>query len=153
MDPVKLHLLGMRSEIPADVLRSMTDQIMPGARRQRLVQILICIFGFIFVGGGTVAYFKFFSTWRGLDPVLATIYSIQFVAILSGPFIGFWVARSKYIGRIKSVMLEHQHCPHCGYDLHGLPRDEMDQATVCPECGCAWTLSPPNANPGDDGHG
>jgi uncharacterized Zn finger protein (UPF0148 family) len=37
-------------------------------------------------------------------------------------------------------VLEHRHCPHCGYDIHGLPPDEADGTTLCPECGCAWRL-------------
>ena len=35
-------------------------------------------------------------------------------------------------------MLQHRRCPHCGYDLRGLPPDPHDRAVVCPECGCAW---------------
>ena len=31
-------------------------------------------------------------------------------------------------------------CPHCGYDIRGLPTDPEDGATICPECGCAWQL-------------
>jgi transcription initiation factor TFIIIB Brf1 subunit/transcription initiation factor TFIIB len=37
-------------------------------------------------------------------------------------------------------MLKHRRCPHCGYDIRGLPVDPQDGATVCPECGCAWEL-------------
>jgi hypothetical protein len=37
-------------------------------------------------------------------------------------------------------MLKHRRCPHCGYDLRLLPIDSNDGATVCPECGCAWSL-------------
>lgn len=39
LDPVKLHLLNQRSIIPAEALRSMADQILPGARRQRFFQV------------------------------------------------------------------------------------------------------------------
>jgi ribosomal protein S27AE len=38
-------------------------------------------------------------------------------------------------------MLEHRRCPHCGYDLRGLPDESNDGATICPECGSAWILA------------
>ena len=37
-------------------------------------------------------------------------------------------------------MLKHLRCPHCGYDIRGLPTAPEDVATECPECGCAWRL-------------
>ena len=140
LDPVKLHLLNLPSIIPADTLRSMADQIMPGARRQRLIQVLSVALGFLVVVGGTIIYFRYFSVWKGFDPVNVTIYVIQVVVILSGPPLVFRMARTQYAGRVASVMLKHLHCPHCGYDMRGLPIDPRDGATVCPECGCAWRL-------------
>lgn len=140
LDPVKLHLLNQDSIIPAETLRSMADRIMPGARRQRLIQVVSVALGFLVVVGGTIIYFRYFSTWKGFDPVNMTIYAIQVVVILSGPLLVFLLARAKYVSRVASVMLEHRRCPHCGYDLHGLGIDEADGCTVCPECGCAWRL-------------
>jgi hypothetical protein len=140
LDPVKLHLLNQRSVIPAETLRSMTDQILPGARRQRLLQTLSVACGFLLVVGGNVVYFRYFSTWKGLDPVIGTIYVVQVIVILSGPVIAYRIARSRYAKGIALVMLTHRHCPHCGYDIRGLPVDSQDGATICPECGCAWQL-------------
>ena len=141
LDPVKLHLLNQRSIIPAETLRSMVDEIMPGARRQRLILALISTFTFLFIVGGTIIYFSYFSTWTGFDPVSVTIHVIQGLVILAGPLLAFRIARAKYASRVASVMLEHRHCPHCGYDIRGLPVDPRDGATVCPECGFAWRLS------------
>ncbi len=140
LDPVKLHLLNLPSIIPADALRPMVDQIMPGARRQRLIQVLSVALGFLVVVGGTIIYFRYFSVWKGFDPVNVTIYIIQVVVILLGPFLAFRMARAQYAGRVASVMVKHLHCPHCGYDIRGLRTDSRDGATVCPECGCAWRL-------------
>ena len=140
LDPVKLHLLNQPSIIPAETLRSMADQIMPGARRQRLFQVLCVALGFLVVVGGNIVYFRYFSSWKGLDPVNTTIYVIQAVVILSGPLLAYRLAKAKYVSRVASVMLEHRHCPHCGYNIRGLPRNPQDGATVCPECGCAWRL-------------
>ena len=139
-DPVKLHMLNLPSIIPADALRPMVDQIMPGARRQRLIQVLSVALGFLVVVGGTIIYFRYFSVWKGFDPVNVTIYIIQVVVILLGPFLAFRMARAQYAGRVASVMLKHRRCPHCGYDMRGLPTAPEDGATVCPECGCAWSL-------------
>ena len=50
------------------------------------------------------------------------------------------VAKAVRFGRIRSIMLKHRRCPHCGYDLRMLPTDPKDGATVCPECGCAWLI-------------
>ena len=140
LDLVKIHLLNQRSAIPNQTLRSMVDEILPGARRQRLFQVLCMVLSFVVIVGGTIIYFRYFSTWKGFDPVNVTIYAIQLVVILSGPVLAFHMARAKYVSRLASVMLSHHHCPHCGYDLRELPPDPQDGATVCPECGCAWLV-------------
>jgi hypothetical protein len=145
LDPVKLHLLNKGSVIPPETLRSMADQIMPGARRQRLLQMLSMASSVLLVVGGNLVYSHYFSAWKGLDPVNTTIYALQAAIILSGPLLAFRVAKSRYASRITSVMLRHRHCPHCGYDLRGLPADVADGATICPECGCAWRLTDASA--------
>jgi len=155
IDPVKLHLLNQRSIIPAQTLRSMADRIMPGARRQRLIQVISMTLGFLVVVGGTIIYFRYFSTWKGFDPVNVSIYVLQVIVIFSGPFLAFRIARAEYMSRITSAVLEHRHCPHCGYNIRGLPTDPKDGATVCPECGCAWKLpsSAATRQGGGDGQG
>lgn len=140
VDPVRLHLLNQRSIIPVETLRTMTDELLPGAKRQRMLQLLSLALGFLVVVGGTIIYFRYFSSWKGFDPVNVTIYTVQFVIIVSGPVLAFRMARAKYAGRIVSVMLAHRHCPHCGYDIRGLPPSADDGSTVCPECGSAWCV-------------
>ena len=146
LDPVKMHLLNQRCVIPPATLRSLADELLPGARRQRLIQFLSVGLGFFIVVGGTFIYFIYFSTWKGLDPVNVTIYAVQFVVIMLGPVLAFRMARAKYASRVASVMLAHHHCPHCGYDIRGLSADPGDGVTVCPECGCAWQV-PSKAEP------
>jgi hypothetical protein len=118
----------------------MADQILPGARRQRLLQVLSVASGVLLIVGGNIIYFRYFSTWKGIDPVMGMIYVIQAVVILSGPLIAYRMAKSRYAKRVARVMLMHRHCPHCGYDIRRLPADPTDGATICPECGCAWRM-------------
>lgn len=139
-DPVRTHLLNQSTLIPAETLRAIADDVLPGARRQRLIQVASVVFGFLFVIGGNIVYFRYFSTWSGLDLVGTAIYAVQIAVLLSGPIIAFRMARSQYVGRVAAAMLKHLRCPHCGYDIRGLPTDTKDGATVCPECGCAWCL-------------
>ncbi len=113
---------------------------MPGVRRQRLIQVLSTVLGFLLIGGGTIYYFRYISTWKGFDPVTVTIHAMQGLVILAGPLLAFRMARAKYTSLVASVMLEHRHRPHCGYDIRELPTAPADGATVCPECGCAWML-------------
>ena len=138
LDPVRLHVLSLRSNISSETLQAIVDELVPGAKRQRLLLVLSVILGFVFVVGGNVVYFRYFSSWKGFDPVNVTIYGVQALVLLAGPAIAYFASRKRYAHRIVSVMLEHNHCPHCGYDMRGLPRDPTDDATVCPECGCAW---------------
>ncbi len=148
-DPVRLHMLNQQSGIPAPVLRSMADEILPGAKRQRILQVLSVALAVLVVVGGNIIYFRYFSNWAGLDPVNTTIYVVQTLVILSGPYIAYRLAKAQYQGRVASVMLAHRYCPHCSYNIRGLTTDSTDGATVCPECGCAWRLpEPPNHSTG-----
>ncbi len=140
IDPVKMHLLHQHSTIPADTLRSMSDALIPGIRKQQWTSTLCALFTVVFIVGGTAIYYKYFSTWKGFDAVGLTINLIQLAIIVEGPIIVFRMAKSKYAARITEVILKHRHCPHCGYNLRGLPIDDRDGATVCPECGSAWHL-------------
>ncbi|MHC5112104.1 MAG: hypothetical protein ACYTHJ_19760 [Planctomycetota bacterium] len=137
LDPVRLYLLSIHSIIPAAALESMSGELLPGARRQKKFQFITMGLSLLFVGGGTVAYFKYFSTWKGFDPVNVTIYALQLILIVAGPVLAIHFARKKYYGRVATVMLQHRYCPHCGYDLRSQRDDTVDHVVVCPECGCA----------------
>ncbi len=140
LDPVRAHLLHQTTVIPTNTLRTIADDLLPGARRQRLIQVSSVVFGFLFVIGGNVVYFRYFSSWKGLDPVNLSIYALQILVLLAGPVIAIRMARTQYLDRVAATMLSHLRCPHCGYDIHSLPPSSDDGATVCPECGCAWAV-------------
>jgi hypothetical protein len=69
------------------------------------------------------------------------------VVALASIWYGFRITRLRHV---RDVLLRHLRCSHCGYDLHGLPRDAEDGATVCPECGCAWELDDVQGAGGQD---
>jgi hypothetical protein len=139
-DPVRMYLLGQGSTIPAHVLRTMAEQLMPDLRRQRAVQIAGVVLSLSVVVGGTWFYFRYRGTWSGFDPVNTSIYVLQMLVIVAGPVVAWRIARARYVERISGVMLARRYCPHCDYDLRGLRPDPSDGATVCPECGCAWLI-------------
>jgi hypothetical protein len=62
--------------------------------------------------------------------------NVALINIWFWPLMIWQFARRHRYAKIKTVMLEHRHCPHCGYPLRGLRPDEHDGATVCSECGC-----------------
>ncbi len=139
-DPVAAHLLRQTDMIPADDLRTIALAVDAKEVKTRYrtvwrapLQVAVYFTGF-------AGYFWLFNRWRGWDPVLiglAVLYvTFPFVAV----YYGFRKARAARWERIRSIMLEHLHCPHCAYDIRGLPVNGKDGATVCPECGCAWML-------------
>ena len=140
VDPVAMHLLRRYDVIEADDLRRIATDIdsseLKKRRRFALFVPIIVMANF----GGFFGYFYVFGRWRGWDPVLI-MFACLYVLL---PFVflyrGFRKARRARWERIRGAMLKHLRCPHCGYDIRGLPVAPQDDATVCPECGCAWAL-------------
>lgn len=64
-----------------------------------------------------------------------------FIGVGAGLFFTWLMASQIRSRRTQAVMLKHRRCPHCGYDIRGLPTDPDDGATICPECGCACQLA------------
>jgi hypothetical protein len=63
------------------------------------------------------------------------------LAVFAIGAIQFWRSGRKARAKLVcAVMLKHLRCPHCGYDIRGLPSSPDDGATICPECGSAWRL-------------
>ena len=141
LDPFTLRLLRRHEIIPPEVLDKITGEI--GFWLEKgprilfivgLICLLICLIAIsvkcvaMFVGGT----FSLRELPRATSP---------FTAVWVGPVILWLGAYHIRFQRTAKVMLKHLRCPHCGYDLRGLPRNPGDGATVCPECGCAWRLT------------
>ena len=142
LDPVMMHLMRRHDVIPPDVLREMAQQIGVGMTKAHRIAFWAALVTIVCAGIAVAISLTRLSAGsiRARDVVRNML-----------PYCGIWVApfavwigtRNVRHGRITGVMLEHLHCPHCGYDIRGLPTDPNDGATICPECGCAWRLDTP----------
>ena len=139
LDPVLMHLLRRREVIPPETLRDIAQQIGIGMTRASQLALWAGLAGILCALIGLVIGLARLSAGSiVLGGFLKRI--LPFCGVWVGPF-GFWMAtRQVRTRRTTRVMLEHPRCPHCGYDLRGLPTAPEDGATVCPECGCAWRL-------------
>jgi hypothetical protein len=136
LDPAALHVLRRQDLIDARTLQEIASE--PGVRikaseRAALIGSICC--AVVVIGLFTHAVVT--GDIRGA----ASAKSVGMLYICSMPWIIWFGIRRKRLAHIAAAMLKHRRCPHCGYALNGLPADPDDGATVCPECGCAWTLA------------
>jgi hypothetical protein len=135
LDPLVLQLKRHHEPIDADTLDAIASE--NGVRVstvERVTLILVVLAGLAllgFAGALLVQGLSFREIVRRVGP---------FLYLLTMPFIVWGGLKGRRWGKIPAAMLKHFRCPHCGYDLRGLPADPVDGATVCPECGCAWRL-------------
>ena len=139
IDPVAMHLLHRHDVIPAPKLREIATGIDPQEVRRRPWAALLTPVWIVLWYAAFFGYFIVFKRWRGWDPVLATFAIFYFVYPIAVLWIGSLRARRARWERIRRIVLEHHHCPHCGYDMRGCPADDQDVA-VCSECGSAWRM-------------
>jgi len=138
LDPVMMHLLHRHDAIEAEALRAIAEDVGPAyTRASRIATWTLFILG----AAGVVALLVRAYLFRGgLDTVGKILTAVNIICLALVVF-GLWAgARKLRFGRVRRIMLAHRRCPHCGYDLNGLPGDEKHGATVCPECGCAWKV-------------
>ena len=140
LDPVELRLLRRHDIIDAEALRAMAEEIGSGLtdQQRKLARVFFAAVAIMFLG------FTLHTVDACIRGQWLEIFDFSHVAlfnVLFWPVILWAYARQARFRKIRKVMLAHRHCPHCGYDLRGLPADERDGATVCPECGCGWRVS------------
>jgi len=141
LDPILLHVLHRYDTIDAAALEAIVEDIEPGtaAVRRRLIYLLPALVLTVVAGIVLMYVVGDASARKDLVSVLLN------PAIMGGAIIGGvvfpWIAvRQQRFRLVRTSMLRHNRCPHCGYNLHGLQRDPADGTTVCPECGCAWRI-------------
>ncbi len=135
-----MHVSRRPGIIPPPLLHEMAQEIGIGLTRASRTALWLGLAGLLCLGiGVAVCIMRLVSGDIGLGRAVTSMvpYTGVWVAVL-GAWIALRKVRHERIGR---VMLRHLRCPHCGYDIRGLPVDPTDGATVCPECGCAWKLS------------
>ena len=140
LDPVAMYLLRQHEIIPSEALRAVSQDIDPRELRRRPLALALAPVWVILWYTAWFLYFRLFSTWKGWDPVLIAFGVAYFVTPFLTVYLGFRKAKRMRWEAICRVMLRHLRCPHCGYDIRGLPTDTVDGVTVCPECGSAWSL-------------
>ncbi len=137
LDPIRMHLLGRRDPIQAELLAEVARDLVPGLKkgwRARLWVLPIVM----------VAGFSLGLIHMGVSgtPLREYLYSLPGLILAVIAFGSIWYGfRMTRLRRVRDVLLRHLRCPHCGYDIRGLPTDPTDGATVCPECGYAWKLA------------
>jgi hypothetical protein len=138
LDPYELNMLRRYDVIPADTLRLIADRVGFGLPAWQRRGYLACVVLFL----GCVVFLVFWKLLRGtgVDAVERVLWPVNLAVFALGA-VQFWRSGRRARARLVwAVMLEHSRCPHCGYDIRGLPADPQDEATVCPECGYAWRL-------------
>ena len=134
-DPVAMQLLRQYDVIDADALRQIAHEKGVGIRSQERIFLIVGVVGAISV----IGLFSYEGIFGGLrDAGFAKTSGLLYLC--AAPWILWHLVRLSRRDSITAAMLKHLRCPHCGYDLRLLPPDAGDNATVCPECGCAWKL-------------
>lgn len=155
LDPVILLVLHRYERIDAETLRSVVDTIEPGTARYRR-HLIVLSFGSIIVVAALFVLLASCLYWKsdaaGKQDLVRMLRDPAFVVPLTLPGLACcivlpWFAIRRAKGsRVRDALLSHRRCPHCGYDLRGLPITPSDETTVCPECGCAWVINDDRVN-------
>jgi hypothetical protein len=140
LDPVELRLLRRHDIIDAEALRAMAEEIGSGLtdQQRKLARVFVVAVAIMFI---VFIIHTIDVCIRGRWMEIFDFSRVAMINFLFWPIVLWAHARQARFRKIRRVMLAHRHCPHCGYDLRGLPPDEHDGATVCPECGCGWRMS------------
>ncbi len=149
LDPYALLLLRRYEVIPAEALSLIAKKIGSGvdSKTRRFLTLLIVLSS---ISAIILVILAIDALWHREYGRLLAKAPMFLCQMWFWPLI-FWVnAKRVRYKRIQAVMLEHRYCPHCGYDLRGLPTSPEDGSTTCPECGCGWHLTATTGNPPAD---
>jgi len=139
LDPYVLHLTRQHGMIPAEPLAGIAREIGSGIALFPRWVVRVCAIAW---GLAVVVYVIYCADLlrRGrLSDLLGTP-GLMMSTLCLVPALAWYGTKRIRFTRIRKIMLKHLRCPHCGYDIRELPTAPEDNATVCPECGCAWIL-------------
>lgn len=138
-DPYTLHVLRRHDVIPAEPLADIAAAV--GSGLTRLARVCLVV-GVVCALPGVIAFVVHVVR---IIRAGSMVWPLPMWLLLANAWVvpfAIWIAACHARKRhIRSIMLKHLRCPHCGFDIRGLPVDPADGATVCPECGCAWPLA------------
>jgi hypothetical protein len=141
IDPAALLLLRRFDAIEEAALRDIVDEIGPGVdkwpRRAAIIGVIGITLAFTVFAVDSI-HAAVTTRSLPLDRLLPQL--PIFIGVSAGLWFLWFTAKQVRDGKVRAVVLRHRRCPACGYDLRDLPPDDEDDATVCPECGCAWDL-------------
>ena len=138
-DPMAAYSLRRFHVVPAETLESVLREIKLTPRWLKGMWI------FYLILIGLLTFIPLSKLIEGSLTVVGMLEEWVENMIVPALIAGGWYGsiRETNTRKITKAMLAHLRCPHGGYDLHGLPPDPADKATVCPVCGCAWVVPPP----------
>ncbi len=153
LDPYALHLMRRHDVIPAEPLSEIAREVGSAWEPKWARHLTIAGLCMVIVSFGVACLINWYRGGPLFDPVGRILWPILFVWCFAIACFVWGRIRQTRLRRTWKVMLKYLRCPHCGYDIRGLPTDPSDGATVCPECGCAWKLgdSADAQNGGHDG--
>ncbi len=139
LDPFQLRLLRKHDVIEAETLWLITEELGTGLSRGGVR------LAYIFIAALILQTIVILSRMVDLSMPerageLLDLNNLLILQIWPWVMLIWFGAKRVRFRRIRRVMLNHGRCPHCGYSLKGLRVDPTDEATLCPECGCAWGL-------------
>ena len=139
LDPVLMHLRRQHRVIPPEPLGEIAREVGIGMTRANRIAFWMGVVSLVCFGVAmTILLVRMAGGGVGFGEIARKLTPFGAIWV---PLYGAWMGtRGVRFQRTTKVMLRHRRCPHCGYDLRGLRVDDDDGATVCPECGCAWTL-------------
>jgi len=140
LDPLVMRTLRRHDRIPAEALRDIAKEVSPiWAKWSRFV-IIGCALLAVGVFAGYLYDQVTAPNYRGLRVGTVISCACQAAIALFWPCVVYYQTHRSTLERVIPAMLKHRRCPHCGYDIRGLPVAPEDRTTVCPECGCAWRI-------------
>jgi hypothetical protein len=140
-----MRLLHQYDVIPADTLRKLAEEIGVGwPKLVRLTFFVMLVFLAVYLVA-TVVYLLTDVVFESAGLAAGAKRLSLLIPPLAGLLIIWFVSARVRFKRMRNIILKYLRCPHCGYDIRGLPTAPEDGATICPECGCAWKLNGPRA--------
>jgi len=139
LDPLELKLLHKYDVIDHDTLIKVLDEIGPGLDEKTRRFLPVLYIGVPLIGI-VIIVMIIETVVKGDLSILLSPRNIAISNVWLIVLVLWFRAKEARFGKIKKAMLNHQRCPHCGYNLFDLEPNPETKHTTCPECGSAWSI-------------